>query len=69
MSQEKYALDIEKRVGIETCKPIAAPLALCDKLSVSMGELFRIEDVLDIWARGTSPPVYLAHACLLGRRR
>jgi len=68
MSQEKYASDIEKKVGIETCKPIAAPLALCDKLSVSMGELFGIKDVSDIWARGTSLPVYLAHACLLGRR-
>ena len=43
MSQEKYASDIEKKVGIETCKPVAAPLVLCEKLSGSMGELFEIE--------------------------
>ena len=66
MSQEKYASDIQKRGGIETCKPVAAPLVLCEKLSGSMGELFEIEDVSDIWARGTSSPVYPAHYWLSG---
>lgn len=44
MSQEKYASDFLKRVGMETCKPIPTPLALSDKLSGSMGEPLGTED-------------------------
>jgi len=37
LTQEKYATDILKRVGMTNCKPVAAPLSVSEKLSVHEG--------------------------------
>jgi hypothetical protein len=37
LSQEKYASDLLKRVGMARCKPIATPLSTSEKLSLHQG--------------------------------
>ncbi|WVZ86147.1 hypothetical protein U9M48_032980 [Paspalum notatum var. saurae] len=44
MSQEKYASDIVKRVGMTRCKPLNTPLAVSEKLSIESGTPLGTED-------------------------
>ena len=44
LSQEKYANDIVKRVGLQGCKPSPTPLSSTEKLSITEGELLNQED-------------------------
>ena len=37
LTQEKYASDVIRRVGMHTCKPINTPLSTTEKLSVHKG--------------------------------
>ena len=37
LTQEKYASDLLKRVGMSNCKPVASPLSTSEKLSVHEG--------------------------------
>ena len=37
LTQEKYASDILRRVGMTDCKPVAAPLSVSEKLSAHEG--------------------------------
>nr|CAD1841078.1 unnamed protein product [Ananas comosus var. bracteatus] len=40
LTQEKYASDLLKRVGMTDCKPVTTPLAVNEKLSASEANLF-----------------------------
>ena len=44
LSQEKYATDLLKRVGMQNCKPSPTPLSSSEKLSLHEGELLSLED-------------------------
>ena len=44
LSQEKYANDLLKRVGMQDCKPSLTPLSSSEKLSLHEGELLSQED-------------------------
>jgi hypothetical protein len=44
LSQNKYAMDLLKRGGMSTCKPINTPLSTSEKLSVHDGEILGLED-------------------------
>jgi hypothetical protein len=44
LSQNKYAMDLLKRAGMSTCKPINTPLSTSEKLSVHDGEILGLED-------------------------
>ena len=44
LTQEKYAKDILKRVGMRDCKPSSTPLSTTEKLSLHEGELLSPEE-------------------------
>ena len=44
LSQEKYAHDILRRVGLENCKPVSTPISTSEKLIVDSGEALGPED-------------------------
>ena len=44
LSQEKYATDLLKRVGMQDCKPSPTPLSSSEKLSLHEGEPVSLED-------------------------
>ena len=44
LSQEKYATDLLKRVGMQNCKPSPTPLSSSEKLSLHEGEPLSLED-------------------------
>jgi histone deacetylase 1/2 len=44
LSQEKYAHDILKRVGMHTCKAMNTPMASTEKLSIEQGSVLEQED-------------------------
>jgi hypothetical protein len=44
LSQERYATDLLKRVGMFSCKPVAMPLSVNEKLSVRLVESIESED-------------------------
>lgn len=44
LTQEKYASDLLKRVGMENCKPVNTPLSPSEKLSAYDGELLGASD-------------------------
>jgi hypothetical protein len=44
LSQNKYALDILRRVGMTSCKPAPTPLSTSEKLSVHVGEVLGPDD-------------------------
>lgn len=44
LTQERYAMGILKRVGMETCKPLSTPLSTTKKLSVREGDLLGSDD-------------------------
>ena len=44
LTQEKYARDILKRVGMRDCKPSSTPMSTTDKLSLHEGELLSPEE-------------------------
>jgi hypothetical protein len=44
LSQNKYALDILRRVGMTSCKPAPTPLFTSEKLSVHAGEVLGPDD-------------------------
>jgi histone deacetylase 1/2 len=44
LTQEKYASDILKRVGMSDCKPVATPMSTSEKLSVYEGDLLGPND-------------------------
>jgi hypothetical protein len=44
LSQERYAADLLKRVGMFSCKPVATPLSVNEKLSVRLVESIESED-------------------------
>jgi hypothetical protein len=44
LTQEKYASDLLKRVGMSNCKPVASPLSTSEKLSVHEGTLLGAKD-------------------------
>jgi hypothetical protein len=45
LTQEKYASDLLKRIGMSNCKPIASPLSTSEKLSVHEGTPLGAKDV------------------------
>jgi hypothetical protein len=45
LSQEKYATDLLRRVGMLSCKPVPTPMATSSKLSVHDGEQLGLEDM------------------------
>jgi hypothetical protein len=45
LSQEKYATDILRRVGMLACKPVATPLSVSEKLSAHAGDQLGPKDV------------------------
>ena len=44
LSQEKYATDLVKRVGLQGCKPSPTPLSSSEKLSLIEGDPLNQED-------------------------
>ena len=44
LSQEKYATDLVRRVGLQGCKPSPTPLSSSEKLSLTEGEPLNQED-------------------------
>jgi hypothetical protein len=44
LTQEKYASDILKRVGMSDCKPVTTPMFTLEKLSVHEGDLLGPND-------------------------
>lgn len=44
LSQEKYASDLLRRVGMYECKPVSTPLSTSEKLSVNEGTLLGPQD-------------------------
>ena len=44
MSQERYAIDILKRVNMQLCKPVHTPLSTTEKLSIDEGTRLGTED-------------------------
>ena len=44
LSQEKYATDLVRRVGLQGCKPSPTPLSSTEKLSLAEGELLSPDD-------------------------
>lgn len=44
LSQEKYATDLLKRIGLQGCKPSSSPLSSTEKLSLAEGEILNPED-------------------------
>ena len=44
MTQEGYALDILKRVNMDTCKTVSTPMSPSDKLLVTDGETLGAND-------------------------
>jgi hypothetical protein len=47
LTQEKYASDLLKRVGMSNCKHVASPLSTSEKLSVHEGTPFGAKDVIN----------------------
>jgi hypothetical protein len=45
LTQEKYASDILRHVGMMVCKPVATPLSVSEKLSAHVGDQLGLEDV------------------------
>jgi hypothetical protein len=43
-TQEKYALDLLKKVGMAGCKPVATPLSTSEKLSLHEGTILGRND-------------------------
>lgn len=44
LTQEKYASDVLKRVGMSNCKPVNTPLSASEKLSVHEGDFLGPND-------------------------
>jgi histone deacetylase 1/2 len=44
MSQERYALDVLKRTGMDKCKPISTPMSNTEKLSIMSGSRLGSDD-------------------------
>lgn len=44
MTQERYAMDILKRVNMQLCRPVSTPLSTTEKLSVTSGTRLGTED-------------------------
>ena len=44
LSQEKYATDLVKKAGLQSCKPAPTPLSSTEKLSLAEGELLDSEN-------------------------
>jgi hypothetical protein len=44
LTQEKYASDLLKKVGMSDCKPVVAPLSTSEKLSLHEGSLLGPND-------------------------
>ena len=44
LSQEKYANDILRRVGLENCKPVNTPISTSEKLTIDIGEALGPDD-------------------------
>ena len=44
LSQEKYATDLVRKVGLQGCKPSFTPLSSSEKLSLTEGQLLNQED-------------------------
>jgi hypothetical protein len=44
LTQEKYALDLLKKVGMSNCKPVAMPLSTSEKMSLHEGTLLGPND-------------------------
>ena len=44
LTQEKYAKDVIRRVGMKDCKPSSTPMSITDKLSLYEGELLSPEE-------------------------
>jgi hypothetical protein len=47
LTQEKYASDLLKRVGMSNCKPVASPLSTSEKLFVHEGTPLGAKDVIN----------------------
>jgi hypothetical protein len=44
LSENKYAMNLLKRAGMSTCKPVNTPLSTLEKLSAHDGEILGLED-------------------------
>lgn len=44
LTQDRYATDVLRHVGMETCKSLGTPLSSIEKLSVSEGDKLGPED-------------------------
>jgi hypothetical protein len=44
LTQEKYALDVLKRVGMSDCKSVTTPISTSEKLSIYEGDLLGPDD-------------------------
>jgi hypothetical protein len=44
LTQEKYASNLLKRVGMSNCKPVTSPLSTSEKLSVHEGTPLGVKD-------------------------
>ena len=44
LSQEKYAVDLVRKAGLQGCKPTPTPLSSSEKLSLTQGTLLTQED-------------------------
>jgi hypothetical protein len=44
LTQDKYASDLLKGVGMSNCKPVATPLSTNEKLSLYQGSLLGTND-------------------------
>jgi hypothetical protein len=60
LTQEKYATDILRRVGMLQCKPVPTPLSMSDKLSAYAGEPLGAEEVIKYRSTGGALQ-YLSH--------
>ena len=56
LTQEKYASDLLKRVGMENCKPVNTPLSPSEKLSA-------YDERVDVF--GCKRCTFSVHACVL----
>lgn len=44
LTQEKYIIDILRRLGLEHCKPVSTPISTSEKLTIKSGEVLGPED-------------------------
>jgi hypothetical protein len=50
LSQEKYATDLLRKVGMPACKPVTTPMSTSEKLSAHVGDPLSAEETTKYWS-------------------